>query len=479
MIATKYWGIGPVPVDVWRRELVRVNSPLMTYVEAMHTVAGQHSALCLAMCWAENQYATTGIIIKPTDFNPLSLRPWEEDPRGLPIGATGIITGPDGGKFLKFSEPQHCVAEWRRRLFDDPAYKGGVYTKATSLESMLAIYAPPGDVHPVSGLDNADSGYVTTVVTMLHKYAAIIDGGKPMALKAHTWPGLKNPVYLPDWLKVEVRLIDHPRFTSHNKESGHTRTTWHDTGNPNTNAEAEWKWANGGRQGAGAGGYNGIFDDTKLIISQAFDEEVWAAGSTSGNVGNLTAYAFEQAWGGSANFAKSLEIGAAVHGGLIAAKGWQVDTALVQHNYWTGKHCPGQIRNKGVWPSVVKMTSDAAALARAAAGTVVTTYAKPSPLPELASYQEQNFNLVPAFVKGAGGHTFFRVRDRVEAIKITPRRQSGRIDAATVGPNIKIGERFDVNWIYTAADGREYYISPAWTRIYVGDTKPVADAIPD
>lgn len=145
----------------------------------MYEAAKPHSALALAQMFLENKYATTGKIIQPGDFNPLSLRPWEADPeypKGLVPGAKGTIIASDGGKFLIFEHPAYCVAEWKRRLFDRPEYKNGVYTKATTLEQMLNTYAPAGDVHPVTGVDNADSGYVTTVEIMLRKFVELESG---------------------------------------------------------------------------------------------------------------------------------------------------------------------------------------------------------------------------------------------------------------------------------------------------------------
>lgn len=196
-----------------------------------------------------------------------------------------------------------------------------------------------------------------------------------MAHKAHHWPGLSAPVYLPADIPVEVRLITNRRFRANEngivlKSNAHTRTTWHDTSNPNTDAEREWRWADNGREGAGVGGYNGIFDDRKVIITQRFDEVVWAAGT---GPGNRTSYAFEQAWGAGGDYERQLHIGAAVHGGLIAAKGWSIG-ALVQHNFWYGKNCPRQARARGAWPRIVRLTQASAAAARAAADGGGTMY---------------------------------------------------------------------------------------------------------
>ena len=90
---------------------------------------------------------------------------------GSALVAVGIITAPDGGLFLRFDSDASCALEWRRRLFDDPDYKGGVYARTTTLNEMLGVYAPSGDVHPVTGLDNADVNYLGTVVTMLMRFS--------------------------------------------------------------------------------------------------------------------------------------------------------------------------------------------------------------------------------------------------------------------------------------------------------------------
>lgn len=300
-------------------------------------------------------------------------------------------------------------------------------------------------------------------------------------MKAHRWSGLNVDVWLPDDIPVEVKIIGHSRFRSFQKVATgvKTKTTWHDTGNSRTNADQEWTWANNGREGAGVGGYNAIFDDRKIIICQPFDEVVWAAGTAEGN---RVSWHAEHAWGGAVNFRRSLEIGAALHGGLIAAKGWSVDTALVKHQIWYGKWCPGQILNKGLWPTVITMVSDAAALARVAAATgkvvaPLTTYAKPQSVSELARYAGKDANTIPAFALAPDGTRYWYVGDRVQAVRATPRLQKAYAGAPKVGPDINAGEQFDVSWIFTADDGNEYYMSPWFTRIKVADTRRVADVI--
>lgn len=169
-ITREFRKIGDVPYAVIDAMLMREESPMQEDGRETHLVASPHSALFWAQAWLENQWKTTGFIIMPEHNNPMGLRPWLEDPAGLPPGATGTITASDGGQFLTFESDAYCAREWRRRLVDDPDYKEGVYAETSTLEEMLAVYAPSGDVHPVTGLDNADVQYVQSVTTMLERF---------------------------------------------------------------------------------------------------------------------------------------------------------------------------------------------------------------------------------------------------------------------------------------------------------------------
>lgn len=199
-----------------------------------------------------------------------------------------------------------------------------------------------------------------------YSFTPLKEGTAMAGYKAHHFPGFpRNPVYLPDWIPVEIKIIPSsvPGWTSGTKFTGQTQITWHDTGNPSSSASSEWSWAaNGGRANINSpGSYNGIYDRYRIVISQRFDEIVGHAGTPAGN----RSWAFEQAFG--PGYAESLPVGAALFGGIIAAMGWSVDTALRKHQDWSGKWCPAQTLNRGMWPQVQAMVADAARKAAAAA----------------------------------------------------------------------------------------------------------------
>lgn len=164
--------IGDVSLHVLKQELARVSSPMLNDIEATYNAARPHSALFFAQAWMENKYETTGHIIRPEHHNPVSLRP--ERIGHLGPYASDLITAPDGGQFLAFRRDAECVREWKRRLIDEAdTYKGGVYAGKETLDAMLAVYAPSGDVHPITGVDNADINYASTVRAMLNRYAEL------------------------------------------------------------------------------------------------------------------------------------------------------------------------------------------------------------------------------------------------------------------------------------------------------------------
>ncbi len=294
-----------------------------------------------------------------------------------------------------------------------------------------------------------------------------------MAHTKHTWPGLSKPVYLPDWIPVEIKLI--PRmsnWTSGIPSAQHVSTTWHDTGNPATSADGEYNWARDNRPGGTPASYNGVYDGRKVIITQRFDELV---GHAANHTGNMTSYAFEQAFGtAGGGYEGSLIVGAAVHGGVMAARGWTPTAGLKQHHYWSGKNCPGQIRNKGDWPRVVAMVEAARIAALAAAGSVRPAPSGPTYV-EPVHIKALDFAALPPKLVSYDGSDFIYVNDSLRAIRETPRlAQAGGTDLR--GAPVKAGERFVGEWLFKADDGKYYYITPTWhTRIRADDVERIGD----
>jgi hypothetical protein len=66
------------------------------------------------------------------------------------------------------------------------------------------------------------------------------------------------------------------------------------------------------------------------------------------------------------------------------------------------------------------------------------------------------------------------VGDRVRAKNATGRLQRASKDAAKIGPDLKAGDEFDVDWI-AEYEGNLWYYTPFGTRILVADTERVND----
>ena len=126
--------LGDVPLSAYRTELARLNSPMLDEAEAVYEAARPHAALCLAMMWVEQKYATLSSIPAPF-HNPLSLA----RPDGSPAD------GDD--RWERFDTWADGVRAWRERI-TSPDYKPsnpGVYARTTTLEDLIRVYAPPSE----------------------------------------------------------------------------------------------------------------------------------------------------------------------------------------------------------------------------------------------------------------------------------------------------------------------------------------------
>lgn len=102
-------------------------------------------------------------------------------------------------------------------------------------------------------------------------------------------------------------------------------------------------------------------------------------------------------------------------------------------------------------------------------------YAPPVPIPALAQFSDMEADSMQAVVT-TEGHEFVFVNDRVRSVRATPRLQHADAEANHIGPLIGVGEPFEVRWLFEARDGREYYLTPWWSRVLVEDTERMEDA---
>ncbi len=307
-----------------------------------------------------------------------------------------------------------------------------------------------------------------------------------MEYQAIRFVGLNEDVYLPADVTVTIDIVP-DRFIgwvrSGQHFTGQTKTTFHDTGAPGQNARSQRNYLHNGPSEGGQRrlvGFNFAVDDHEIIQLTPLDEVTWAAGTPEGN---RTSWHVEQCYGPGIDWDGSLRNAIALHAGLIAAKGWSTDTALVKHQHWFGKWCPAQVLNRGMWPSVVSRVSDAAFRAAAAANggnippSEAPIYATPVRIPELEAYRDRPEGEIPYRVDG-DGWVALAVFDRVRAVRDTPRLRYS-VGDERVGANIAEGESFDVSWLLISTDFPDTYYSPWGTRIRAGDTQRVSDMVAD
>lgn len=117
--ATPFRHIGDVPVQSWRDEAKRFNSPIPGWVlDECHGICRGYSGLALAQAIKETQLGATA----SAKCNPL-----------------GLMTS-DGKTLATFVDWQSGFREWLRRV-TDLAYKGGVYApESKSLRDYLVVY---------------------------------------------------------------------------------------------------------------------------------------------------------------------------------------------------------------------------------------------------------------------------------------------------------------------------------------------------
>lgn len=300
-------------------------------------------------------------------------------------------------------------------------------------------------------------------------------------MKAVNFVGAKRTAYLPSWIPVEIRIINHERFRSYSPFTHQVKDTYHDTANPRTNAEGEYAWAAGGRQGGSVGGYQFIFDDRKIIQTGPLNERSWHAGTPRGN----ESFGSEHAFGGSVVWTTSLEVGMALHGSLIEMQDLDPDDAAVMHQYWTNKWCPGQILNRGLWPQVKAGIKRYYQLARDARngqsvevptpGATSAVYATPSlPMYDDGTPWDGERDIT------VGATKFEAQRVKAKTTVNLRRRQWGSTQSLDTGPAIPAGTEVELlGWVAgELVDGvSEWWVGTSGSRLWAGgiDATPKTD----
>lgn len=413
---------------------------------------------------------------------------WIDD--GNPAGIAAFDDGSNWG--LTFTPEQAAGAQAAHMA----RYLGiAVPDALRRLDARWDAVAEKGYVGTVTTTDDlgngrwaTDAGYARKLRERYEAYWGTYATGETAVttFTKHTFPGLPNPVYLPSWIAVEIKLIPSTvnGWTSgqYVAPSNFTSTTYHDTGNDASSATSEYNWAATGGRGAinSPGSYNGIFDGTKLIITQRFDELVGHAANPTGNV---TSYAFEEAYGAHGHD-KALEVGMWVHAGVLQSMGKTAAKSMYLHQFWSGKWCSKQILDRKQWGYVEK-TVDARigeiksflANGGTTTPTPIPTYKTPVAVPELAAFIRNGaiVSLPTGPVKAASGVVWHPTGYDVVMIEKGPRLAGDRLDSGSRGEDIPKGHEFRTIAWGVGTDGAVLYLTPGLTRVDARKVR-IADA---
>lgn len=185
--------------------------------------------------------------------------------------------------------------------------------------------------------------------------------------------------------------------------------TIHETDNPNPGADAEAHARLQERGNDRSASWHLQIDDHEAIQSIPFNEVAWAAGDGRSGTGNTSSIHIEICVNSDGDFKKAVANAAEVTNQLM--KTYHIPIAnVVQHNHWSGKNCPRNLRNgdKGVtWNDFINMVKS---------GMVQPVQSSPTALVEPVFIHSNTFiqrvrALVRTDIRKAPSHSAEFVRD--------------------------------------------------------------------
>lgn len=496
--SSKWREIGDVTFDDWRSTIEKAGGNAELSSRASWEAARPHSAILLNNLRAESHYGTNARRNNPTiTKNPFSLRRYNED------GTIDWQNEDNPNGYLHFATWQEGVEAAKMRITDAEAFRKQThgarnpYTATVTLADLISAFSPPehndtADIIRKSVAFLNDRHYHSEGETVSDLvYGLVPEPPYIDMIVRKDRPGQGYDVCPP---RENIGLVPHETQGDPAGE-GVVELEWYRSffscpnGERCSNALVDWccardgtaarfndpngtrePWASGGApnwsdpDGAawmnrfGSGKRNEILESVEFIKTDnarlTAAQIAWGAARCA-----YIADQDKQPWD---EYPRPLK-----HGGTLQ---------LIEHRKLSLTSCNQHPDD------LVAMIAQARAIMKryqTGGGTVTTRppkpeYAKPVPIEELAFYAEMDDDLVPATVQ-IGKHLFVFVSDRVKAIRDTRRRQYAYEGSPSIGPDVKEGYDFYVRWFVEASDGREYYITPYWTRILVEDTERIQD----
>lgn len=427
--------IGDVPLSFWRQKLSVAGSPMQAEAETTWAAARPHSALALAMLWAESQFATSFRRNSVGNKNAFNLRP-----RG-------------GEGFLAFPTWADGVAEWRARV-TDPGY---AYRDTETVSDLVAVFAPGWDA-------NDPARYAAGVETMVAAWPR--EGATMPTYEVAGLGGKKITLPVP----LVVQLIPRGQVKQRPGTKRQTPGFWvqHETGNPSKGADAAMhaRWLANGAGGATLS-FHFAVDDKVIYQMIPVDEVTWQAADGSGP-GNMSGVSCELCINAGIDVAASRRNAEALAAGVMGALGLDV-SRLKRHWDFNGAlpasqrhHCPDRMMSEGYWPTFVANVGKL--LKPATPGPVdppksPVAFAQPGPTPATWDGTDQTLGNAAFFALGR------RVRTRQGA---RFRQYAGKASAETRAASAG-GEVLEVEWA-VQGDGEWWWVTDDGHRVRQAET---------
>lgn len=152
-------------------------------------------------------------------------------------------------------------------------------------------------------------------------------------------------------LKVREQLSPHLHYTS-GKGNKRRFITVHETGNVNKGADAA-AHAKLQARGNSRASWHYQVDDKEAVLSFTHEYRCWHAGDGAGK-GNFESIAVEICVNADGDFEQALRNAAALINQIMVEENIPLAN-VVQHNKWSGKNCPTNLRKKKNWKRFLEM----------------------------------------------------------------------------------------------------------------------------
>lgn len=158
---------------------------------------------------------------------------------------------------------------------------------------------------------------------------------------------------------LPLRVSHIPR--GNRNRPGHPMTpryiTIHETANTSRGANAEmhrrFTHNGGGSEGVS---FHFVVDDSEIVELLPTTENGWHAGDGANGTGNRESIGIELCVNSDGDFQKTLALGARLVARLMETRNIPIER-VVQHNHWSGKGCPANLR-RGGWQQFIRAVRD-------------------------------------------------------------------------------------------------------------------------